>query len=104
MTEDEEGADEDVDDEEVAEPMEIDEEDELTFLEAQECLRKLKANASKLKVPASATIHLDRYAKALRAAEAEKPKKDGTLHSHFIITKKTKAKKWLPRTNESWRM
>ena len=88
MSEDED----ELEEEEDMVPGEVDEEDKLSFLEAQECLRKLKANAPKLGVPANACIHLDRFLKALRGAHAQKPKKDGTLHSHFKSVKK--AKKW----------
>jgi hypothetical protein len=34
-------------------------------------------------VPTEATVHLDRFAKALQSAKANKPKRDSTLHSYF---------------------
>jgi hypothetical protein len=52
-------------------------------IEAQEALRKLSISAEKLGVPTEATVHLDRFAKALQSAKANKPKRDSTLHSYF---------------------
>ena len=74
---------EDAEDEMQTDPMDVDNDDVMSYLEAQESIRKLKANAIKLGVPPKSTIHLERFAKALRQARAEKRKKDATLHSFF---------------------
>jgi hypothetical protein len=78
-------ANNDAADDDEPEPMEVDvdESDLLSFLEAQEALRKLSISAEKLGVPTEATVHLDRFAKALQSAKANKPKRDSTLHSYF---------------------
>ena len=82
------------DDEEIDEAMTeaVDESDLMTHLEASEALRKLKLSCGKLGVPDSATIHLDRFVKALHKAKAEKPKQDKTLHAFFQAKPKPQKK------------
>ncbi|CAB9505697.1 expressed unknown protein [Seminavis robusta] len=57
-----------------------------SFAEAEEALNKLSESASSLGINQAATVHLDRFARALnmaRATRAGKRKRDGTLHSFF---------------------
>jgi len=63
--------------------VDVDDSDLLTYLEAVEAVRKLSVSAAKLGVPEGATVHLDRFAKELHKANAQKPKRDSTLHSFF---------------------
>ena len=71
------------DDEPEAEEMEIDDADILTFAEAEEALRRLSLSAESLGVPLAQSVHLDRFARAMRTARASKPKRDRTLHAFF---------------------
>ena len=65
------------------EPEDVDTSDFLSFLGAEEALRKLSISAESLGIPANATIHLDRFSRALREAKFKKLKRDNTLHSYF---------------------
>jgi hypothetical protein len=67
----------------VLEAVELDEADVYSYVEAVEVLRRLSLSAPKLGVKEGATVHLDRFTKALHAGNAKKPKRDSTLHSYF---------------------
>jgi hypothetical protein len=68
----------------VLEAVELDEADVYSYyVEAVEVLRRLSLSAPKLGVKEAATVHLDRFTKALHAGNANKPKRDSTLHSYF---------------------
>ena len=68
------------DDEESDVDMEDTEEEEtMTFLEAEEALRKLTSSCSKLGVPEAAPVHLDRFKKALFKAKAGKRRRTLTF-------------------------
>ena len=71
-------------DDEEPEPMEVelDPSDMMTYTEVEEIIRKISLSSEDLGVPAAANAHLDRYARALRKARAEKPKRDSTLHEY----------------------
>ena len=63
-----------------------DESDIVGFLEIEEMLRKITVSAPGLGVKDASLVHLDRFARALRTARAEKvakPKGDGSLHAYF---------------------
>ena len=62
----------------------------LTFLEAEEALRKLTISCKNLGVPKAATVHLDRFKKALFKAKAGKKKKNTPIHDFFQPGKKPK--------------
>ena len=64
--------------------VEVDESEAMTYLEAVDALEKLIVSAPKLGVSEAATVHLDRFAKALNAAHVKKPRRDSTLHSYFF--------------------
>lgn len=66
------------------------EEDTMTFLEAEEALRKLTISCKKLGISEAATVHLDRFKKALFKAKAGKKKKNTTIHDFFQPSKKSK--------------
>jgi hypothetical protein len=78
------------DDEPDVEMKEASEEDILSFVEAQEMLRKLTISCNQWDLPPAATTHLDRLKKALFKAQASKAKKDTTLHAFFQPKKKAK--------------
>jgi hypothetical protein len=75
----------DDDNEPEVQPMEIDgdEADVFSYLEAVENVLKLQKSAHKLGVNEAATVHLDRYLKALHSSNATKARRDTTLHEHF---------------------
>jgi len=54
-----------------------------SYVEAVELLGKLQRSAPKLAVNAAATVHLDRFLKALHAGNAKKPRKTTTLHAFW---------------------
>ena len=68
--------------------VEVDESEAMTYLEAVDALEKLIVSAPKLGVSEAATVHLDRFAKALNAAHVKKPRRDSTLHSYFLSKNK----------------
>ena len=61
----------------------MDESDKYTYLEAAEVLQKLEQSARKLGINEAATVHLDRFIRALYSSNAKKPKQDTTLHVYF---------------------
>ena len=79
-------------------PMEvdIDESDTYTYLEAMEVLQKLERSARKLGINEAATVHLDRFIRALHSSNAKKPKQDTTLHAYYTKKQQCKAKVNVP--------
>ena len=69
---------------------ETEEEETMTFLEAEEALRKLTISCKTLGVSEAATVHLDHFKKALFKAKAGKKKKNTTIHDFFQPGKKPK--------------
>ena len=61
---------------------------EISSLEGEELVRKLKASAPGWGLPSSATAHLDLFLKEMRNARAAAPKKDTTMHSFFKKARK----------------
>ena len=59
------------------------EEETMTFLEAEEALRKLTISCKKLGVPQAATVHLDYFKKALFKSKAGKKKKNTNICDFF---------------------
>jgi hypothetical protein len=65
-------------------PMEINNADIVSYVEALEMLRKLKLSSpSLLGANQEAAVHLDRYLKSIHSANAKKSRKDTTLHAYF---------------------
>jgi hypothetical protein len=64
--------------------MEIDKDESnfVSYAETVEFLGKVQRSASKLNVQA-ATVHLDRFLRALHSGNAQKTRKDTTLHAFF---------------------
>jgi hypothetical protein len=73
------------DDEPNPQPMEIDDDESkfVSYVEAVEFLGKLQQRAPKLGVNEAATVHLDRFLKALHAGNAKKARRHTTLHAYF---------------------
>ena len=79
---------EDDDDESDLQAMDIDKNNNdetnlVSYVEAVEFLGKLQCSAHKLNLNAAATVHLDRFLKALHAGNAKKPRKITTLHAYW---------------------
>jgi hypothetical protein len=73
------------DDEPNPQPTEVDDDESnfVSYTEAVEVLGKLQRSAPKLGVNEAATVHLDRFLKALHAGNAKKARRDTTLHAYF---------------------
>ena len=67
------------------------EEDLVTFLEAEEAVNKLSKSCKGLGVPEEATVHLDRFKRALLKAKLNKKTKSTTLHDFFKPQKRAKS-------------
>ena len=65
--------------------MEIDSDESniVSYVEAVEFLGKLQRSAPNLGVNEAATVHLDRFLKALHSGNAKKARRDTTLHAFF---------------------
>jgi ferredoxin-NADP reductase len=65
-----------------AKEIDNDESNFVSYAETVEFLGKVQRSASKLNVQA-ATVHLDRFLRALHSGNAQKTRKDTTLHAYF---------------------
>jgi DDE superfamily endonuclease/Tc5 transposase DNA-binding domain len=76
------------DDEPDPQPMDIDDVSRrLTFVQAVEMITQVKENSHNLGAGEELNVHLDRYLRGLRAANAKKSRRDTTLHSYFTSKK-----------------
>ena len=67
-------------------PMEIDSDDIVAYVDVQEMLRKLKVSAPSLfgdDQTEAIGNHVDRLLRAMFIANAKKPMRDSTLHAYF---------------------
>ena len=61
----------------------INESDIFSYIETVEVLQKLEWSAPTLGVNPAATVHLDRFLRALDTGNTKKLKQDTTLHAYF---------------------
>jgi DDE superfamily endonuclease/Tc5 transposase DNA-binding domain len=79
------GDDAEDDDEPDVQPMEIDTDEAnlYSYVDAVEVLGKLQLSARKLRLNEAETVHIDRLLRALHSRNAQKPRRDTTLHAYY---------------------